>query len=346
MPSDMRAAVLHAPGDIRIERVPVPTPGPGEVRIRVLACGVCGSDLGRMLRYGAHHMPIITGHEFSGLIDEIGVGVEGFSPGELVTVAPLIPCFKCGACVQGKFGLCEDYDYVGSRRDGAYAEYVTVPVQNLLRVPAGLDPAAAAMTDPAAVALHALWRCSVTLGSRVAVVGCGPIGLFAIQYALLAGASEVIAMDVSPQAAELARKAGAAVAVTSDEDAIASRGAGCDAVIESAGVQAAENLAVEMAGRHATVAYIGIPNKPVELSASAFNRMLRLELSLTGSWNSFSAPFPGAEWRVSLEKLASGDLDWEFMITHRLALEDLPGMFEKLVTRSEFSSKIIFDLQK
>jgi len=343
MQQEMTAAVLHAPGDIRVERVPVPSPSPGEVLIRVSFCGVCGSDIGRMLKYGAHRMPIIGGHEFSGVVAELGPGAKGVSVGDVVVVAPLIPCFKCGSCLRGQFSLCEDYDYVGSRRDGAYAEYVTVPVGNLLQVPEGLDPAAAAMADPASVALHALWRANVKMGARVAVVGCGPIGLFAIQWARLAGATEVLAVDVGEEQAALARIAGATMTASSDAQALEARGAGFDAVIESAGVQSAQNMAVELGGRHADIVFLGIPSAPVEFSASAFSRFLRLELSLHGSWNSFSAPFPGDEWRVSLEKLASGELQWEFMVTHRLPLTGLPDIFEKLGARSEFSSKILFE---
>lgn len=344
MQKDMTAAVLHAPADIRIERVPVPSPGRGEVLIRVSVCGVCGSDIGRMLRYGAHKMPIIGGHEFSGVVAELGQGVEDFAIGDVVVVVPLIPCFKCAACLRGQFGQCEDYDYFGSRRDGAYAEYVTAPVGNLLMVPKGLDPRAAAMADPAAVALHALWRANVKIGSRIAIVGCGPIGLFAIQWARLAGASEVLAVDVGEEQAALARIAGASLTASSDIDALAARGVGFDVVIESAGVRSAQNMAVELGGRHADVVFIGIPNAPVELSASAFSRFLRQEISLRGSWNSFSAPFPGDEWRVALDKLATGELLWEFMVTHQLPLTALPEVFEKLGTRSEFSSKILFEI--
>ena len=139
----MTAAVLHAPGDIRVEQVDVPTPGPGQVLLKVAACGVCGSDIPRMLRNGGYVMPIICGHEFSGHVVAHGPGVEpgpGTQVGDLVSVPPLIPCRVCRHCVRGDFGLCETYDYFGSRSDGAYAEYVVSPVGNLLPMPEGLDP--------------------------------------------------------------------------------------------------------------------------------------------------------------------------------------------------------------
>ena len=119
-------------------------------------------------------MPIVCGHEFSGHVVELGPDVEGVETGTLVSVPPLIPCRVCAHCVRGDFGLCESYDYFGSRSDGAYAEYVVVPVGNLLTMPEGLDPRAAAMLDPAAIALHALWKTGLRTGHRVLVVGAGP----------------------------------------------------------------------------------------------------------------------------------------------------------------------------
>src|SRR5690606_27017621 len=117
----MRAAVMYSPGDIRLEDIPKPELKPGHVMLRVAAVGVCGSDIPRMLIKGAHKMPIVCGHEFSGHVSEIGEGVEGISIGELMGVPPMLPCYKCDQCMTGNFSRCRDYDYFGSRRDGAYA---------------------------------------------------------------------------------------------------------------------------------------------------------------------------------------------------------------------------------
>ncbi|MBZ0230408.1 MAG: alcohol dehydrogenase catalytic domain-containing protein, partial [Bauldia sp.] len=106
----MRAAVLHAPGDIRLESLPVPAPRPDEVLVKVAAVGVCGSDLPRLLTKGAHKMPLVCGHEFSGHIVETGAGVEGFGVGDLVAVPPLIPCRRCPQCLRGQYSRCRDYD--------------------------------------------------------------------------------------------------------------------------------------------------------------------------------------------------------------------------------------------
>ncbi len=342
IPASMTAAVLHGPADLRVEQRPVPTPGPGEVLVAVAACGVCGSDIPRMLRNGGYVMPIICGHEFAGHVVQLGAGVEGTDLGELVGVAPLIPCRTCTSCQRGAFGLCEDYDYFGSRCDGAYADYVTVPQGNLVRLPAGLDPRAAAMIDPAAIALHALWKTGLRTGQRVLVIGAGPIGLFAIQWARLAGAGQVVALDLSEEKAAMAREAGATAAVCSAQDAQQLAGSGFDVVLESAGTPATADLAAGLAGPHGHAVFVGIPHAPVPLSKQTWNRFMRMEVTLHGAWNSFSAPFPGDEWRTTADQLARGALRWEFMITHQLPLAELPEMMRKLGERSEFSAKVLF----
>lgn len=345
MSETMQAAVLHAPGDIRVEQVPVPVPGPGEALVRVAACGVCGSDIPRMLRAGAYHFPIICGHEFSGHVVRLGdrlAATGRVREGDLVTVPPLIPCHACAPCSQGHFSLCKNYGYFGSRRDGAYAQYVTVPDENLMVLPADLDPRAAAMLDPAAIALHALWRTRMRGGKRVAVVGAGPIGLFAVQWAKLAGAAEVLVVEVNEQKAAMATEAGATHTATSAEAAADAVGEGYDVVIESAGVPATVDQAVGLAARHGEAVFIGIPHDPVVLPKATFSSFLRREVTLHGAWNSFSAPFPGEEWRVAAKGLSSGDLAWKFMITHELGLDALPETMAGLGERSIFSSKVLF----
>lgn len=342
MTETMRAAVLYAPGDIRVTDVAVPEPAAGEALVKVAACGVCGSDIARMLSAGAHRLPIVCGHEISGHVVALGPGVTGVAEGTLVSVPPLIPCRACGPCQQGHFSLCEDYDYFGSRRDGAYAQYVTVPSGNLMVMPDGMDPDAAAMLDPAAIALHALWRTGMRAGKRVAVVGAGPIGLFAVQWARLTGAAEVLAVDVSDRKAAMAAEAGATHTATSLDEARAVAGEGYDVIVESAGVPATVDLAAAIAARHGDAVFIGIPHAPVELAKESFNAFLRREISLHGAWNSFSAPFPGDEWRTAARKMADGDLAWKFMITHELGLDELPDTMRALGDRSMFSAKVLF----
>lgn len=336
----MRAAVLHAPNDIRVESVADPEPLPGHAIVRVDACGVCGSDIPRMLTKGAHRLPLICGHEFSGRIVSVGSGLEGFQAGQLVTVPPLIPCYKCDQCLKGAFSRCRDYDYFGSRRDGAYAEYVSVPRSNLVAVPHGVPPEAASMTDPAAIALHAVWRCRPHVGMHAAVVGCGPIGLFAIQWLRIAGAHKILAVDIADAKLAMAEEAGATEGCR--PDGLADHYGRYDLVVEAAGHPNPENDAIRLTGPGGETVLVGIPDGAVPLDAKTFDHVLRQEATLHGSWNSFSAPFPGAEWTTTLEAFASGELKWKYMITHDLTLPELPAMFDAYRAGTEMAAKVLF----
>ncbi|MDW8322262.1 MAG: alcohol dehydrogenase catalytic domain-containing protein, partial [Armatimonadota bacterium] len=144
----MKALVLHAVGNLRYEEVPLPEPGAGEVLVRVAYCGVCGSDIPRIFSKGTYRYPLIPGHEFAGVVERCGEGVSAFAPGDRVAVFPLVWCGRCAACEKGRYVQCEQYDYLGSRRDGAFADYVVAPARNLLRVPEGVSLQDAAMTEP------------------------------------------------------------------------------------------------------------------------------------------------------------------------------------------------------
>ena len=336
----MRAAVLHRPGDVRVEEVAKPQIRPAHALIRIAACGVCGSDIPRVLFKGAHKLPLICGHEFSGHIEELGSGMEGWRLGELVTVPPLIPCGTCEQCQRGVPSRCEDYDYFGSRRDGAYTEYALVPKANLIRVPPGVSSETAALTDPAAIALHALIKTGLGPGQSVAVVGCGAIGLLAIQWAKVMGASRVVGVDIQKPAIDLAIAAGAQTGFW--DSAEANRQPKFDVVLEAAGARSSINTATRLVRAGGEAVFIGIPTGDIVVELPTFEHLLRQEVKLHGSWNSFSAPFPGREWQATLEAFRKGTVKTDFLITHRLEIAELPATFEKLRTRAEFSSKILF----
>ncbi|MEM5770803.1 MAG: alcohol dehydrogenase catalytic domain-containing protein, partial [Bacillota bacterium] len=178
----MKAVRMYAPRDLKVEQVPVPEIKDDEVLVKVMAVGICGSDIPRILQYGAYISPITPGHEFAGQIVEAGADVRQFVPGDRITVPPLMPCFKCEYCRQGHFSLCQDYNYFGSRCDGAFAQYVAVPEGNLLKIADNVTYEAAATTDPLANALHAIKRGGFKPGDKTCVLGVGAIGLYAIQY--------------------------------------------------------------------------------------------------------------------------------------------------------------------
>ena len=174
----MNAAVLHAVGDLRYETVPMPEVGEDEVLLKIRACGVCGSDIPRVYTKGTYHFPTIPGHEFAG---EIVASNDPALLGRRAAVFPLLPCHKCPPCKVGEFANCHNYDYYGSRRDGAFAEYLAVKKANLILAPDTLSYDCAAMCEPGAVARAAVRRMNVELGDLVVIYGAGPIGLIAAQ---------------------------------------------------------------------------------------------------------------------------------------------------------------------
>lgn len=175
----MKAAVLHAPADLQVEDVPVPENlSPDEVLVKVMAVGICGSDIGRVMVTGTYKFPTIPGHEFSGIIEKIGADVDHLQIGDRVAIAPLMPCFNCEQCEAGQYSLCDDYDFLGSRSDGAFAEYVRAPASNVLKVPKSVSFEVAATIEPAAIILHGIHKVDISVGDAVSVIGCGALGFF------------------------------------------------------------------------------------------------------------------------------------------------------------------------
>lgn len=344
----MKAVLMYKPGDLRVEEVPQPIVQADEVMVKVRAVGLCGSDIPRALTYGAHVSPIIIGHEFSGEITELGADIKNFKVGDRVVVPPLIPCFECEWCQKGIYSLCEHYDYYGSRRNGALAEYVAVKEGNLLKVPDNVSYEDAATLDPCANAYHGLARANFQPGDSVCVVGTGPIGLFAAQYAKLTGASQVIAVDVWDEKLEIAKKVGADVIINSlKEDAVeavkkATNGKGANIVIDFSGVPAAQKQCILMASKMGRVVYLGISHKGLDLSEKELDTLMRSQLSLIGSWNSFTKPYPGEDWTESLKMFAEKGMTAKDIISHRLPLDEVPNVFAEIAKGGYFYNKIMF----
>lgn len=336
----MKAAVLHAPGDLRVEEVPVPEIGPGEVLVRVRAAGICGSDIGRVMVTGTYAFPTIPGHEFAGEVAAVGEGVAHLAPGDKVAVAPLMPCGTCDWCAAGKFSLCDTYDFMGSRSDGAFAEYLKAPAQNVLKVPDSVSFEEAATIEPAAIILHGIHKLNLRLGDAVAVVGCGALGYFALQFAKLSGAQPLIAIDVDEDKLALARQVGADLCINpAKEDAVAAvraatGGRGVALALECAGSAPGRDLSILVTAKQGKVMLYGTAYGDVTFAEKAFARMVREELEVVGSWNSYSLPFPGKEWFDIIELLAKGRLQVGPLITHRAALEEAPAIFKALKART------------
>jgi L-iditol 2-dehydrogenase len=344
----MMAAVLHGPKDLRYEEANTPEAREGEVLIRVRAAGNCGSDLKRIMVEGTYHFPCIPGHEFAGEIAEVGRGVKGLKAGDRVTAAPMIPCMKCRWCTQGQYNMCDDYDYVGSRSDGAFAEYVKVPAANVVTLPPGVDFEDGSMTDPAAVALHAIRRAGgVAAGETVVVLGAGPIGMLACQWAKVHGAEKVIATDVFDEKLAVARGLGADVAVHAGKDDVVERilaetgGAGADLLLETAGTLDTHVQALLGARKRGRIVHIGRAYRDMLLSDEVFTKVFRKELMVYGAVNSNFSP-GDHEWKTVVRYFASGRIVPKPLISHRLPLSAIAETFRKMYAKEMAYNKIIF----
>ena len=342
----MKAVRMYAPGDLRVEDIPIPEINENEALVKVMAVGVCGSDIPRANVYGAYISPITLGHEFAGQIEKTGKNVKEFSVGDRVTVPPLIPCYKCEWCELGEYGLCVDYSYYGSRCEGAMADYIAVNKNNLLRVYDGISYEDAATTDPCANALHGMMRADFKAGDSVCVYGAGPIGLFAIQYARIKGASKIVAVDTLPEKLTLAEKCGAHVTFNSSNGSVASQvkevtNGGANIVLDMTGVPVAQKDCIHCVSKLGKVILLGISHKGLDLSEKEVDLIMREQLDIRGSWNSFTKPFPGSDWVNSLELMKNG-LTARDIISHRLTLDEAPGIFSDIKNKSFFFSKIMF----
>lgn len=345
----MDAAVLYAPGDLRFEKTKIPSQlSSDEVLIKVKAAGICGSDLERVMKTGTYNFPTIPGHEFCGEIAETGGEFRDFHKGDRVIVAPILPCYQCEFCQNGNYGQCDNYNYLGSRTNGGFAQYVKAPVKNLMRLPERMSFIEGAVVEPAAVTLHGIKKVGVTVGDTVAVLGCGPIGLFAVQFAKIMGATKIIAVDIAIDKLDLAKQIGADICINAmDNDPVVAiqthtNNKGVNIAIETAGVSSTQEQCLRIAKKQGRVLYLGTAHKDVVIPPKTFEAIIRNEITIVGSWNSYSAPFPGIEWHATIQFINSGSLKIKPIITHTFPLQLATEVFKDLYTRKFSFGKAVF----
>ena len=332
----MEAARLHAIGDLRCDQVEIPKPRGTELLVRVGACGICGSDLPRVFAHGSSNgkYPIAIGHEFSGEVVAVGEAADPGLIGVRGAIFPLIPCRQCDPCLMGSYAMCENYDYLGSRRDGGFAEYCLIPSQWQLIPAKKASMEALAMTEPACVAQHAVRRSGVQAGQFVVIFGAGPIGIMAARWAKLFGA-EVLLVDIADDKIAFAASKGFDAVNSIKEDVAAAvkqrnHGALADCAIEGTGAGAALAGCVECIRPQGTVALLGNPAGETRIPNRIHSMMLRKEINIHGVWNSSRAPYPIDEWAYTVRMMDEGKLQVEDLITDRLALQELPAAMEEI----------------
>ena len=326
----MKAARLHAIGDLRCDEVEIPVPHGEEVLVRVGACGICGSDLPRVFEHGSSNgkYPLTIGHEFAGEVVQVGEQADPALIGVRAAIFPLIPCRKCDPCVTGNYAMCEDYDYLGSRCDGGFAEYCLVPSAWHLIPYEKASMEELSMTEPACVAQHAVRRANVTAGQTVVIFGAGPIGILAARWVKIFGA-EPILVDISPEKVAFAREKGFRVVNSREENVIEAvkkynGGRLADAAIEGTGAGVVLSSCIECVRAKGTIALLGNPAGETKIPQKLHSMMLRKEVDVHGVWNSSRAPYPVNEWKFTVRMMDEGVLKTADLITDRLSLEELP----------------------
>jgi len=343
----MKAAVLKAKRTLVCEERPDPTPNSGEIVVRVEYCGVCGSDVPRYLDGAVHAFPLVLGHEFSGTVVEVGEGCDTALVGKRVSGIPLIPCMECSDCVGGNYSLCKQYGFIGSRRDGAYAEYVAVPESNVYPIGDSVSFFDAAFFEPATVAAHAIRLVKPEAGTAAAIVGCGTIGIFVAQMLQSMGLS-VTALARRKVRIDAARAAGVGRVRDTSVDGWAAKlkselpKQGFDYVFDTSGSNAMMVESFELAANKATVCMVGTPKKPMSFTVAQWENLNRKELIVTGSWMSYSSPWPGAEWDYVADMFANGTLRVvDEMIDGVYSLETIGQGLEKYATTNSVSGKLL-----
>ena len=349
----MKAGVVHAREDIRYEDIERPVPKAGEILVKVKYTGICGSDIPRVNGDACHFFPNVLGHEFSGTVVETGEGVTSLKAGDRVAGVPLVPCMKCEDCQKGNYSLCKHYSFVGSRQFGSFAEYVVVPESNAVKFDDEVSFEQGAFFEPATVALHGLERNDFQGGKTVAILGGGTIGLLTMQWAKIFGAKKVVVFDIVKERLDLAVRLGADGTVnTMDADfkeqvKAITDGRGFDYVYETAGNTITIKMAFELAANKAQVCCIGTPTRELTFSVAEWENLNRKEFKLTGSWMSYSAPFPGHEWELTAHYFKTGQLKFdESFIFRKIPLSQIDSAFEMYKTPGLVKGKILIDSEK
>jgi L-iditol 2-dehydrogenase len=339
----MKALQLTQYNHLEMKDLPTPAPGPHEVLVRVAACGICGSDVhGYDGSTGRRIPPIVMGHEASGTIASIGGGVTNFAVNDRVTLDSTIFCGNCDYCRRGEINLCNKREVLGVscsdyRRDGAFAEYVTVPSHVVFGLPPGISFPDAALLEAVAVAVHAVSLLEIAPKSTALVIGAGTIGLLCLQALRVAGCSRVFVADIDESRLSLAKTFGAA-AVLSSSSEFASKikdltnGEGVDVAVEAVGRNESVATAIDSVRKGGNVILVGNITPEVKLP---LQKVVSRQIRLQGSCAS------AGEYPRSIELMASGAINVKPLITAIAPLEEGPDWFKRLHAREPGLTKVV-----
>ena len=342
----MNVAVYYNNSDIRLEQAPVPDIGPGEILMKVLASGICGSDV--LEWYRLHKAPLVLGHEVAGQVVKVGERVKDFKEGDRIVAAHHVPCNTCFYCLTGHQTACDTLRRTNFD-PGGFSEYIRLPAINVDRgtfpMPDGLSYEEATFHEPLGCVLRAFRKAQLQPGQNVLVLGSGIAGMLIIHLAKILGAGKILAVDKVPFRLEMARKYGANEAVSPSQETSShikkmNSGRLADLVFVSTGAQQAHHQALECVERGGKVLFFGLTDPDFKLPVSINNLFVRNDITLTTSYG--ASPYDS--WQA-LELMRAGRVDVGGMISHRLPLKETGKGF-RLVLEAKDSMKVIIEPQK
>lgn len=346
----MLAARLHGPGDIRIEHVDKPKINKDEMLIKVKSAALCGTDL-RMFRHGMGNsntkLPITLGHEFSGIIAEVGEEVTSYHVGMAVAVAPNMGCGVCNQCIQGNTHHCKTYQALGIHLDGGFAEYVRIPKEAILQgnvtlLPDGLSFEEAALAEPLSSVYNGFVRCAIRLGDYVLIIGGGPIGVMHAKLALMAGAAKVMLNDRNQGRLEFCAKVDNRIIPVESSNLVdyvaeVTKGEGLDVCVVACSSPEAQTLAVELMGQEGRVNLFGGLPQEKQMVALNTNLIHYKELVVTGTTRASVGQF-----RTCLELIVNQLIDVKSLITSRFSIDEFDAALTAASSGQGLKSMINF----
>ncbi len=330
----MLAARYYGIGDVRVEEVPQPVCAPGEVLIKVAYAGICGSDL-HIYRKGMFvtYIPVTMGHEFSGVVAEVGADVTGLSPGDAVVGDPRVSCGNCEWCRQDQGNRCLELGFIGEVSPGCFAEYLIMRPEYLLKIPKSIALQKAALVEPLAVAIHIAEKTQLNPGVRLGIVGAGPIGLLTVLTARAAGLSQVAVVDLSPARRELAKKLGANLVMDSIPGDSSSQ---VDVVIEAVGVGETLQGSVKWLKPGGRLVMAGLYEDKIRFDP---NDIVNKELDVKGV-NAYGT----GDLKKAIDYIDGGIIDVTPVVSHILPLASAADAFTMLTASDKNAAKILLKM--
>lgn len=343
----MKAHVLEAVGQLTYKDVPTPQLKEDEVLVEVVNAGICGSDVPRIFKTGTYHFPTIPGHEFAGIVRQVATEGNESLIGKKVGVFPLIPCMQCEPCQSMAYEMCKSYNYLGSRTDGGFAEYVAVPVWNLIELPEKVSFEDAAMLEPTCVALHAVRQADMMDVQSAAVYGCGTIGMLVLQWLTAMGVKRLYAVGTRKEQQELVTALSEGIFCNCREenpiDFIREQtdGAGVDVVFECVGVNESINNAVSLVRAGGQMVLVGNPAGDITFEKQTYWKILRQQLVVYGTWNSSFTKEEEDDWHTAVRAIQEGEIRPSAQITQRFPFEMLQDGLNVMRDKDVFTNKVM-----